>query len=79
MPVLNVEDDRRLAVSLRRSLIESRMAVDLAHDGDEGLAGYLSQADGIDSMYAVQGTPAAFIWLPMEGAPKAPQVSEVQP
>jgi len=38
MRVLVVEDDRRLAASLRRSLIESRMAVDLAHDGEEGLA-----------------------------------------
>jgi len=38
MRVLVVEDDRRLAASLRRSLIESRMAVDVAHDGEEGLA-----------------------------------------
>ncbi|MHB8613476.1 MAG: response regulator transcription factor [Candidatus Dormibacteraceae bacterium] len=38
MRVLVVEDDRRLAASLRRSLVESRMAVDLAHDGEEGLA-----------------------------------------
>ncbi|HUZ88094.1 MAG TPA: response regulator transcription factor [Candidatus Baltobacterales bacterium] len=38
MRVLVVEDDRRLADSLRRSLIESRMAVDVAHDGEEGLA-----------------------------------------
>ena len=38
MRVLVVEDDRRLATSLRRSLIESRMAVDVAHDGEEGLA-----------------------------------------
>jgi DNA-binding response OmpR family regulator len=36
--VLVVEDDRRLAASLRRSLMESRMAVDVAHDGEEGLA-----------------------------------------
>jgi DNA-binding response OmpR family regulator len=36
--VLIVEDDRRLAESLRRSLVESRMAVDVAHDGDEALA-----------------------------------------
>jgi DNA-binding response OmpR family regulator len=35
--VLIVEDDRRLAASLRRSLIESRMAVDVAHDGEDGL------------------------------------------
>jgi DNA-binding response OmpR family regulator len=33
-----VEDDRRLAASLRRSLMESRMAVDVAHDGEDGLA-----------------------------------------
>ena len=33
-----MEDDRRLAASLRRSLIESRMAVDVAHDGEDGLA-----------------------------------------
>jgi DNA-binding response OmpR family regulator len=38
MRVLIVEDDRRLAASLRRSLIESRMAVDVAHDGEDGLA-----------------------------------------
>jgi DNA-binding response OmpR family regulator len=36
--VLIVEDDRRLAESLRRSLVESRMAVDVAHDGEEALA-----------------------------------------
>jgi DNA-binding response OmpR family regulator len=36
--VLVVEDDRRLAASLRRSLMESRMAVDVAHDGEDGLA-----------------------------------------
>jgi len=38
MRVLIVEDDRRLAASLRRSLMESRMAVDVAHEGDDGLA-----------------------------------------
>ena len=38
MQVLVVERDRRLAASLRRSLIESWMAVDVAHDGEEGLA-----------------------------------------
>jgi DNA-binding response OmpR family regulator len=38
MRVLIVEDDRRLAASLRRSLMESRMAVDVAHAGDDGLA-----------------------------------------
>jgi two-component system OmpR family response regulator len=38
MRVLIVEDDRRLAASLRRSLIESRMSVDVVHDGDDGLA-----------------------------------------
>lgn len=38
MRVLVVEDDRRLAASLRRALIESRMAVDVAHDGEAGLA-----------------------------------------
>jgi DNA-binding response OmpR family regulator len=37
MRVLIVEDDRRLAASLRRSLIESRMSVDVMHDGDDGL------------------------------------------
>jgi DNA-binding response OmpR family regulator len=35
--VLIVEDDRRLAASLRRSLMESRMAVDVAHNGEDGL------------------------------------------
>jgi two-component system OmpR family response regulator len=38
MRVLIVEDDRRLAASLRRSLIESRLSVDVMHDGDDGLA-----------------------------------------
>src|ERR1700676_1568293 len=37
MRVLVVEDDRRLATSLRRSLMESRMAVDVAHNGEDGL------------------------------------------
>jgi DNA-binding response OmpR family regulator len=36
--VLVVEDDRRLAESLRRSLMESRMSVDVAHNGQDGLA-----------------------------------------
>src|ERR1700686_1463799 len=37
MRVLIVEDDRRRCSSLRRSLMESRMAVDLAHNGEDGL------------------------------------------
>ena len=37
MRVLIVEDDHRLAASLRRSLMESRMAVDIAHNGEDGL------------------------------------------
>jgi DNA-binding response OmpR family regulator len=37
MRVLVVEDDRRLAESLRRSLMESRMAVDVTHNGQDGL------------------------------------------
>jgi DNA-binding response OmpR family regulator len=36
MRVLVVEDDRRLAESLRRSLVESRMAVDVTHNGQDG-------------------------------------------
>lgn len=40
--VLIVEDDRRLAESLRRSLIESRMIVDVAHDGEDGVAAGLT-------------------------------------
>jgi DNA-binding response OmpR family regulator len=36
--VLLVEDDRRLAESLRRSLVESRLTVDVAHNGEDGLA-----------------------------------------
>jgi DNA-binding response OmpR family regulator len=36
MRVLVVEDDRRLAESLRRSLAESRMAVDVTHNGQDG-------------------------------------------
>lgn len=38
MKVLLVEDDRRLAESLRRSLTESRMTVDVSHNGEDGLA-----------------------------------------
>src|SRR6202171_2477919 len=37
MRALIVEDARRLAASLRRSLMESRMAVDVAHNGEDGL------------------------------------------
>ena len=44
MRVLIVEDDRRLAASLRRSLMESRMAVDVAHEGDDGLTGCVDDA-----------------------------------
>ncbi len=36
--MLLVEDDRRLAESLRRSLIESQIRVDLAHDGEDAIA-----------------------------------------
>src|ERR1700680_721219 len=46
--VLIVEDDRRLAASLRRSLVESRMAVDVAHNGEDGLeAARTTPYDGI--------------------------------
>jgi DNA-binding response OmpR family regulator len=38
MRVLLVEDDRRLAESLRRSLVESRMAVDVSHNGEDAFA-----------------------------------------
>lgn len=38
MKVLLVEDDRRLAQSLRRSLTESQVTVDVAHDGEDALA-----------------------------------------
>lgn len=40
--MLVVEDDHRLAASLRRSLIESRMVVDTAHDGAEAIAAALN-------------------------------------
>jgi DNA-binding response OmpR family regulator len=46
LKVLLVEDDRRLAQSLKRSLVESRVAVDLAHDGEEALAA--ASASGYD-------------------------------
>jgi two-component system OmpR family response regulator len=38
MRVLVVEDDRRLATSLRRGLQEAGFAVDMVHDGDEAIA-----------------------------------------
>ena len=44
MRILIVEDDHRLAASLRRSLIEARMAVDVVHDGEEGVAAASSTA-----------------------------------
>ncbi len=42
MWVLLIEDDRRLASILRRGLQEAGMAVDVTHDGDEGLAAGLT-------------------------------------
>ena len=42
MRILIVEDDRRLAASLRRGLEEAGLAVDTVHDGEEGLAGALA-------------------------------------
>ncbi len=44
MRVLIVEDDRRLAASLSRSLVEARMAVDVVHDGEEAVAAGLATA-----------------------------------
>jgi len=40
--ILVVEDDHRLAASLRRSLIEARMALDVVHDGEEAVAAALT-------------------------------------
>jgi len=40
--ILIVEDDRRLAASLRRGLEEAGLAVDAVHDGEDGLAGALA-------------------------------------
>ena len=37
MHILVVEDEQRLAILLRRVLLEERHTVDLAHDGDRGL------------------------------------------
>lgn len=42
MRVLLIEDDRRLAASLQRALGESGLAVDIVHDGGEGIAAMLS-------------------------------------
>jgi DNA-binding response OmpR family regulator len=42
MRVLLVEDDRRLAASIQRGLGESGLAVDIVHDGNEGIAAVLS-------------------------------------
>jgi DNA-binding response OmpR family regulator len=44
MRVLLVEDDRRLAASMQRGLGESGLAVDVIHDGLEGVAAGLSAA-----------------------------------
>ena len=44
MRVLLIEDDRRLAASIQRGLGESGLAVDLAYDGDDGIAAALSVA-----------------------------------
>ncbi|HKW06641.1 MAG TPA: response regulator transcription factor [Candidatus Dormibacteraeota bacterium] len=38
MRVLIVEDDRRLATSLKQALVEGRMAVDAVHDGESAMA-----------------------------------------
>ncbi len=40
--MLIVEDDRRLAASVRRGLEEAGLAVDAVYDGEEGLAGALA-------------------------------------
>ena len=42
MRVLVVEDEQRLAATLRRGLTEIGFAVDVAHEGDEGLEAALS-------------------------------------
>lgn len=42
MRLLLVEDDRRLAATLRRGLQEAGFSVDMVHDGEEGLAGAMS-------------------------------------
>jgi two-component system OmpR family response regulator len=42
MRVLLVEDDRRLAASMQRGLGESGLAVDVIHDGPQGVAAGLS-------------------------------------
>jgi DNA-binding response OmpR family regulator len=42
MRLLVVEDDRRLASSLRRGLEEAGFSVDTVHDGEEALAGAMS-------------------------------------
>ena len=38
MKVLLVEDDKRLALSLQRSLVESQVTVEVAHNGEDALA-----------------------------------------
>jgi two-component system OmpR family response regulator len=42
MRVLLIEDDRRLAASVQRGLGESGLAVDVVHDGEEGIAAVTS-------------------------------------
>jgi len=42
MRVLLIEDDRRLAASIQRGLGESGLAVDIVHEGNDGIAAVLS-------------------------------------
>jgi DNA-binding response OmpR family regulator len=46
--VLVVEDERRLAAAVRRGLCAEGFAVDLAHDGEDGL--HLAREGGYDAM-----------------------------
>jgi two-component system OmpR family response regulator len=55
MRVLVVEDEKDLARQLQEALIEAGYAVDLAHDGEEGL--YLGAQEPYDAIVLDLGLP----------------------
>ncbi|MFQ5959733.1 MAG: response regulator, partial [Alphaproteobacteria bacterium] len=56
MRVLVVEDERALARQITEALSEEGYAVDVAHDGEEGL--YLGEVEPYDAVVLDLGLPA---------------------